>query len=126
MENWVYQIQRFLADELDDYKNKANKYIDNNIQETQELYKNEEQRRESNKEEIMEDEEIILIKPYEVLTTIFKTTSSKTTELSFIQDKIKNLERHMKFIHSPTQTRLFKLLLYYTLLYFKGEQDPDC
>ena len=84
MENWVYQIQRFLADELDDYKNKANKYIDNNIQETQELYKNEEQRRESNKEEIMEDEEIILIKPYEVLTTIFKTTSSKTTELSFI------------------------------------------
>jgi len=29
MENWVYQIQRYLANELDDYKDKGNKYIDN-------------------------------------------------------------------------------------------------
>jgi len=84
MENWVYQIQRCLANKLDDYKNKGNKYVDNNIQEIQELYKNEEQRRKSNKREIVEDEEVILIKPYEVLITTFKTTSSKTTESSFI------------------------------------------
>jgi len=37
---------------------------------------------------MIEKEEVILIKLYEVLTTI----SSKTTELSFIHDKIKNLE----------------------------------
>jgi len=121
MENWVYQIQRCLANELDDYKDKGNKYVDDNIQEIQELYKNEEQRKESNKKGIVEDEEVILIKPYEILTTI-----SKTTESGFIQDKIKNLERYMKFICSPTQTRLFKLLPHYTLLYSRGEQNLDC
>ena len=31
-----------LADELDDYKVKGNKYVDNNIEEIQELYKDEE------------------------------------------------------------------------------------
>ena len=93
----------------------------NNIQEIQKLYKNEEQRKESNKKGIVEDEEVILIKPYEILTTI-----SKTTESGFIQDKIKNLERHMKFICSLTQTRLFKPLLHYTLLYSRREQDLDC
>jgi len=102
MENWVYQIQRCLANKLNNYKDKGNKYVDNNIQEIQELYKNEEQRRESNKEGIVKDKEVILIKPYKVSTTTSKTTSSKTTELSFIQNEIKNLERHMKFICSPT------------------------
>jgi len=33
MENQVYQIQICLADELDDYKDKGNKYVDGNIQE---------------------------------------------------------------------------------------------
>jgi len=31
MENWVYQIQRCLADKLDDYKDKGNKYMNDNI-----------------------------------------------------------------------------------------------
>ena len=31
MENQVYQIQRCLASKLDDYKDKGNKYIDDNI-----------------------------------------------------------------------------------------------
>ena len=66
------------------------------------------------------DKEIILIKPYEVLTT-----TSKTTELSFIQDKIKNLERHMKFVCSPTQTRLFKPSLHYQSLPSRGKQNPE-
>jgi len=76
-----------LADELDKYKGRGNQYVDDNIQEIQELYKGEERRQES-KNEMIEKEEVILIKLYEVLTTI----SSKTTELSFIHDKIKNLE----------------------------------
>ena len=42
MKDWVYQIQRMLADELDRYKGRGNQYVDNNIQEIQELYREEE------------------------------------------------------------------------------------
>ena len=42
MENKVYQIQRMLADELDSCKERGNKYMDNNINKIQELYKEEE------------------------------------------------------------------------------------
>jgi len=52
-----------LADELDTYREKGNQYVDDNIWEIQELYKNEEQEKESNKGRV-EDEEVILIKPY--------------------------------------------------------------
>jgi len=31
MENWVFQIQRLLADKLDAYKRQENQYEDNNI-----------------------------------------------------------------------------------------------
>ena len=31
----------------------------------------------------------------------------------------------MKFVCSPTQTRLFKLPLYYQSLWFRGEQNPE-
>jgi len=58
--------------------------VDGNIQEIQKLYKNKEQKRESNKKGIAENEEVILIKPYKILITTSKTTSSKTTESSFI------------------------------------------
>ena len=84
MKNRVYQIQECLANELDDYKDKGNKYMDDNIWEIQELYKNKEQRRELDKKGIVKDEEVILIKLYKVSTTTSKTTSSKITELSFI------------------------------------------
>ena len=42
MEDWVYQIQRMLADKLDGYRERGNQYVDDNIQEIQELYKEEE------------------------------------------------------------------------------------
>ena len=51
----------------------------------------------------VEDEEVILIKPYEVS---IKTSLSSQT--SFITDEVKNLLKYMKFVQSPTQTRLFK------------------
>ena len=38
----AFQIQRMLADKLDWYKGKDNKYIEENIQEIQELYKDKE------------------------------------------------------------------------------------
>jgi len=57
-----------LADEIDYYKGRNNKYVDDNIQE-------------------------ILIKPYEVSITIF--SSSKT---SFIIDEVKNILKYIKFV----------------------------
>ena len=33
MDKWAFQIQRMLAGELDQYKGKDNRYMDNNIQE---------------------------------------------------------------------------------------------
>ena len=85
----MFQIQRMLADELDHYKEKGNKYMDDNIQEIQELYMDEETKKKEGK---VEDEEVILIKPYEVSIT----TSSSLT--SFIIDEVKNLLKYMKFV----------------------------
>ena len=78
MEDQAYQIQRILANELYVYKEQGNKYVDDNIREIQDLYRNEEQKKEL-KRGIVEDEEVILIKPYKV-----STITSKTTESSFI------------------------------------------
>ena len=91
--------------------------MNNNIQEIQELYKNVEQKKES-REGRVENEEVILIKPYKESITI-----SKSSKSSFIHDKIKNLEKYIKFIHSPTQMRLFKPPPYYQSLQSRGEQD---
>jgi len=49
--------------------------------------------KESSKGEVVEDEEVILIKPYK----ISKSTSSSTTS-SFIDDKVNSLMKYMKFI----------------------------
>jgi len=111
-----------LADELDRYKRRGNTYVDNNIQEIQDLYKEEEQKKELEKERV-EDEEVILIKPYEASTNTSRTTSSKTTETSFIHKEIVNLEKYMKFVHSLMQTRIFKLPPHYQSLRSRGEQN---
>ena len=77
-----------LADELDAYKRRGNKYMDNNIQEIQELYKEKRIKREEGR---IEDKEVILLKLYKVS----KSTSS-TTQSSFITDKVNNLLKYMK------------------------------
>jgi len=104
-----------LADELDQYKGKGNDYVKENIREIQELYIKEENREEKGR---VEDEEVILVKPYEVSTT----TSSSST--SFIMDEVKHLLRHMKFVQTPSQTRLFKPPPHYQSLRSRGENDP--
>ena len=88
-----------LADELDHYKGKGNDYVDSNIKEIQELYMNEEIIEERG---VVENEEVILVRPYEVSST---TTSSSTT--SFITDEVENLTKYMKFVKTPSQTRIF-------------------
>ena len=73
-----------LADKLDQYKEKGNKYVDDNIRKIQELYINEETKKEEGK---VEDEKVILIKPYKISTT----TSSSSSKTSFIMDEVENL-----------------------------------
>ena len=115
MDDRALEVQRMLADELDQYKGKENSYVEENIQEIQELYIKEKNREEKGR---VKDEEVILVKPYEVSTT---TLSSST---SFIMDEVEHLFKHMKFVRTPSQTRLFKSPLHYQSLRSRGEQDP--
>ena len=89
--------------------------MDENVQEIQEIYKENEDKKEGE----VEDKEIILIKPYEVNELI------STTKSSFINDEVENLIKYMKFIQSLTQTRIFRPLLYYQLLKSRGEQNLE-
>jgi len=91
MDKRALQIQRMLADELDQYKGMGNKYMEENIQEIQKLYMDKEKEKGKGK---VEDEEIILIKPYEVSTA----TTYSTSQMSFITKEVENLSKYMKFI----------------------------
>ena len=118
MEDQIFQIQRMLADKLNRYKGQENVYVDENIQEIQELYMNEKQK----KTGIVQDDKIILIKPYKVDD---HTTSTLLKSLSFIDKEIDNLIKYMKFVKFSTQTRIFQPPLYYQSLWSRGEQDSD-
>ena len=87
-----------LADKLDHYKGKNNKYVDDNIKEIQEIYMEEEQE----KRGTIENKKVILIQPYKVSSSTILTSS-----ISFISDEVENLAKYMKFVKSPLQTRIF-------------------
>ena len=110
----AFQVQRRLADELNQYKGKGNSYVDENIREIQELYMDEEAKEEKGR---VDDKEVILIKPYEVSSS----TSISTHSTSFIKDEIENLIKYMKFVRMPTQTRLFRPPAHYQSLKSRGE-----
>ena len=76
-----------LADKLDVYKGKENRYVNENIWEIQELYADEEQK-EKNKGKV-EDEKVILIKPYEV------SKSSLTKSSSFVDEEVDNFLKYI-------------------------------
>jgi len=79
-----------LADELNRYKGKDNRYVDDNIQEIQEIYMEEEKKEEKG---IVKDKEVILIKLYKI-----SMTTSSSSRTSFIMDEVKNLLKYMKFV----------------------------
>ena len=118
MDEKGFQIQRMLADELDRYKGKDNKYVEDKIKEIQELYTNEEI---NQAQGTIENEEVILVQPYQVEST----TTSSSSSSSFISDKIANLKKYMKFVKTPSQTRIFWPPPYYQSLKSRGEQDPS-
>ena len=70
--------------------------MENNIREIQDLYKDEENKVELRKGRV-EEEEVILIRPYKIPELI-----SSTTKSSFINDEVDNLMKYMKFVQSPT------------------------
>ena len=79
--------------------------------------------KEQKKTGTVQDDKIILIKPYEVDNHTISTTLKSSS--SFINEEINNLLKYMKFIKSPTQTRIFQPLPYYQSLQSRREQDPD-
>jgi len=58
MDKRSFQVQRMLADELDAYKGKNNKYVEDNIKEIQELYRDEEIKKEKG---TIKNKEVILV-----------------------------------------------------------------
>ena len=66
--------------------------MDNNIKEIQELYKVEEHK--PGNQGVVEKDEVILIKLYEVL----EFSSITMTKSSFINNEVENLLKYMKFI----------------------------
>ena len=117
IEEQAFQVQRMLANKLDRYKGKDNSYVNKNIQEIQDLYINEEQQEKDKGKEV--EVEVILIKPYKVSESI------STESSSFIDEEINNLLKHMKFVKSPTQTKIFQPPLHYQSLQSRKEQDPN-
>ena len=117
MEEWIFQIQRMLADELDRYRERGNSYVNDNIKEIQQLYINEELPRKE--PEKIEEDEVILIKLYKVSESI------STKIFSFIDKEIDNLIKYMKFVKAPIQTRIFRLPLHYQSLWSREKQDSD-
>ena len=116
MDERALQVQRMLADELDQYKGRGNNYVEENIREIQELYIDKEEKRDKGR---VEDEEIILIKPY----VVSSSTSISTHSTSFINEEVENLIKYMKFVKALTQTRLFRPPPHYQSLKSRGEQD---
>jgi len=123
MENQVYHIQKLLANKLDNCKEKRNKYVEGHIKKIQDAYKQKdiimEEQDVKGKQQI-QDKKVLLYKPYKV-----DLPKLKTPELIFIQDKIENLEKYMKFIQVLIQTTQFYLLPHYKSLQLQEEQDKQ-
>ena len=122
MENQVYHIQTLLANKLDRCKGKGNAYAEEHIKEIQNIYKQENQKVEQlmivNKEKQWEnqvqDKEVLLYKPYDISS---KSSKPNTLELMFIQDKIENLDKYMKYMQLP-----IKIMPFYPPPYYRSIQ----
>jgi len=74
------------------------------------------------KKEWIQEEEVLLYKPYDILS---KSSKPKTLEPTFIQDKINNLKKYMRFLQSPVKTVLFYPPPHCKSLWPKEEQDKQ-
>jgi len=110
MEKQAYHIQSLLVDKLDNYKGKGNKYAKEYIKEIQDTYKQEDMvvKMPQNINKKNKEEEVFLYKPYNV-----DKPRLKTSKPHFIQDKINNLDKYMKYMQSPVKTMPFYPPPYY-------------
>ena len=128
MENQAYYIQTLLTDKLDRYKGKENTYANKHIKEIQDAYKQEDLRVKQsmivNKGEQWKDqiqnEEVLLYKPYNILS---KSSKAKTPEPTFIQDKIENLDKYIKYMQSSIKMMPFYLSLHYKFIWPQIKQN---
>ena len=100
-----------------------NNYVEEHIKKIQDTYKQEDvimKKQDIKGKQWIQDEEVLLYKSYKV-----DSPKSKTSKLIFIQDKIKNLEKYMKFIQVSIQTTPFYLPPYYQSLWPQGEKDKQ-
>ena len=83
IENRAYQIQRILADKLDSCKERENVYMNENIKEIQELYKEEKDRTKKykGKEKEVQDKEVFLYKPYKKVLRLSGTVHTRGESL---------------------------------------------
>jgi len=122
IENQAYHIQALLVNELGNCKGKRNEYAKVYIKKIQNVYKqdNFKLKKPVTKDKGQIQEEVLLYKPYNV-----DSPRSKTLKPTFIQNKIDNLEKYMKFMQIPVKTMLLYLLPYYKALRQQGEQDKQ-
>ena len=76
--------------------------------------------KEKQKEGLVQDEEVFLYKPYNILS---ESDKQKTPGPVFIQEEINNLEKALKILQSPTKTIPFLLLPHYKSLRQNEEQN---
>ena len=103
IKNQVYYIQALLADELDKCKEKGNIQADNYIKIIQKAYQDTHYDtlqpmivdKGKQKEDRVQDKEIFLYKPYDILLELSKP---KMPKLIFFQDEVNNLEKYMKLL----------------------------
>ena len=103
IKNQVYYIQALLADELDKCKEKGNTQADNYIKIIQKAYQDTHYDtlqpmivdKGKQKEDRVQDKEIFLYKPYDILLELSKP---KMPKLIFFQDEVNNLEKYMKLL----------------------------
>ena len=102
MENQVYHIQSLLANGLNRCKGKGNSYIKNHIKKIKNVYKNEQwdieqliivEKEKQKEDQIQED--VFLYEPYDISS---KSSKSKMLEPTFVQDKINNLDKYIKYM----------------------------
>ena len=62
--------------------------------------------KEKQKENRIQDEEVLLYKHYSILS---KLSNLKNPEPTFVQDKVNNIEKYMNFLQAPVKTILSEL-----------------
>ena len=114
-----------LVNELDNCKEKGNKYAEEYIKEIQDVYRQEDivmktsQTIDKGKQRV-EKEGVFLYKPYDV-----DKLRPKTPKPHFIQNEINNLDKYMKYMQSPIKTVPFYPLPYYKSIQPQTEQNEQ-